>query len=234
MLVTARGFSVGKEKTTIVDGKGTEEEIGARLEEIKSQIDRAETPFAVEKLQERLAKMSGGVAIINVGGHTETEMKEKKDRVEDAMHATRAAIDEGIVPGGGIALLYGKGSIECNGDNHEDFSFGKQVVLNALSAPFTKILTNAGTEPNEASYLIYKLIDSGNDYWAGYNVDTKEVINMKESGIIDPFKVTRIALESAASVAGTVLLTEAAVIDTPKEDDDSAGAGDLMSQMGMM
>jgi chaperonin GroEL len=234
MLGTARGVSVGKEKTTIVDGKGTEEEIGARLEEIKSQIDRAETPFAVEKLQERLAKMSGGVAIINVGGHTETEMKEKKDRVEDAMHATRAAIDEGIVPGGGIALLYGKGSIECNGDNHEDFSFGKQVVLNALSAPFTKILTNAGTESNEASYLIYKLIDSGNDYWAGYNVDTKEVINMKESGIIDPFKVTRIALESAASVAGTVLLTEAAVIDTPKEDDDSAGAGDLMSQMGMM
>lgn len=232
-LGSARGVSVTKDKTTIVDGKGTEEDIEGRLEEIKAQIDRAETPFAVEKLQERLAKMSGGVAIINVGGHTETEMKEKKDRVEDAMHATRAAIDEGIVPGGGIALLCGKGSIECNVEAHEDFIFGKQIVLKSLTAPFTKIFTNAGVEPTEAAYLIYKLLDGGDDYWAGYDIDTKETINMKERGIIDPFKVTRIALENASSIAGTVLLTEAAVIDTPK-DDKEGGADDLMAQMGMM
>ena len=234
MLGKARGVTVTKEKTTIVDGEGSEESINARLDEIKSQIERSETPFATEKLQERLGKMAGGVAVINVGGHTETEMREKKDRVEDAMHATRAAIDEGIVPGGGIALLYGRTSINYNGEG-EDFNFGKEIVYKALSKPFTQILTNSGVESSEANFLGYNLKNNTKgDVWVGYNVETQEEINMKEKGVIDPFKVTRIALENAASVAGTILLTEAAIIDTPKEKDSNEEMAAQMSQMGMM
>jgi chaperonin GroEL len=234
MLGKARGVTVTKEKTTIVDGEGSEESINARLDEIKSQIERSETPFATEKLQERLGKMAGGVAVINVGGHTETEMREKKDRVEDAMHATRAAIDEGVVPGGGIALLYGRTSINYNGEG-EDFNFGKEIVYKALSKPFTQILTNSGVESSEANFLGYNLKNNTKgDVWVGYNVETQEEINMKEKGVIDPFKVTRIALENAASVAGTILLTEAAIIDTPKEKDSNEEMAAQMSQMGMM
>ena len=234
MLGKARGVTVTKEKTTIVDGEGSEESINARLDEIKSQIERSQTPFATEKLQERLGKMAGGVAVINVGGHTETEMREKKDRVEDAMHATRAAIDEGIVPGGGIALLYGRTSINYNGEG-EDFNFGKEIVYKALSKPFTQILTNSGVESSEANFLGYNLKNNTKaDVWVGYNVETQEEINMKEKGVIDPFKVTRIALENAASVAGTILLTEAAIIDTPKEKDSNEEMATQMSQMGMM
>lgn len=234
MLGKARGVTVTKEKTTIVDGEGSEEAINARLDEIKSQIERSETPFATEKLQERLGKMAGGVAVINVGGHTETEMREKKDRVEDAMHATRAAIDEGVVPGGGIALLYGRTAINYNGDG-EDFNFGKEIVYKALSKPFTQILTNSGVESSEANFLEYNLKNNTKgDVWIGYNVETQEEINMKEKGVIDPFKVTRIALENAASVAGTILLTEAAIIDTPKEKDSNEEMAAQMSQMGMM
>jgi len=230
MLGKARGVTVTKEKTTIVDGEGSEESINLRLDEIKSQIERAETPFAIEKLQERLGKMAGGVAVINVGGHTETEMREKKDRVEDAMHATRAAIDEGVVPGGGIAFLYGRAAIGYNGES-EDFNFGKEIVYKALSKPFTQILTNSGIEENEANFLSYNLKSNReDDVWVGYNIETQEEANMKENGVIDPFKVTRIALENAASVAGTILLTEAAIIDTPKEKDND----DEMPQMGMM
>ena len=178
--------------------------------------------------------MAGGVAVINVGGHTETEMREKKDRVEDAMHATRAAIDEGIVPGGGIALLYGRTSINYNGEG-EDFNFGKEIVYKALSKPFTQILTNSGVESSEANFLGYNLKNNTKgDVWVGYNVETQEEINMKEKGVIDPFKVTRIALENAASVAGTILLTEAAIIDTPKEKDSNEEMAAQMSQMGMM
>jgi len=230
MLGKARGVTVTKEKTTIVDGEGSEESINLRLDEIKSQIERAETPFAIEKLQERLGKMAGGVAVINVGGHTETEMREKKDRVEDAMHATRAAIDEGVVPGGGIAFLYGRAAIGYNGES-EDFNFGKEIVYKALSKPFTQILTNSGIEENEANFLSYNLKSNReDDVWAGYNIETQEEANMKENGVIDPFKVTRIALENAASVAGTILLTEAAIIDTPKENDNN----EEIPQMGMM
>jgi len=230
MLGKARGVTVTKEKTTIVDGEGSEESINLRLDEIKSQIERAETPFAIEKLQERLGKMAGGVAVINVGGHTETEMREKKDRVEDAMHATRAAIDEGVVPGGGIAFLYGRAAIGYNGES-EDFNFGKEIVYKALSKPFTQILTNSGIEENEANFLSYNLKSNReDDVWVGYNIETQEEANMKENGVIDPFKVTRIALENAASVAGTILLTEAAIIDTPKENDNN----EEIPQMGMM
>jgi len=230
MLGKARGVTVTKEKTTIVDGEGSEESINLRLDEIKSQIERAETPFAIEKLQERLGKMAGGVAVINVGGHTETEMREKKDRVEDAMHATRAAIDEGVVPGGGVAFLYGRAAIGYNGES-EDFNFGKEIVYKALSKPFTQILTNSGIEENEANFLSYNLKSNReDDVWVGYNIETQEEANMKENGVIDPFKVTRIALENAASVAGTILLTEAAIIDTPKENDNN----EEIPQMGMM
>jgi len=230
MLGKARGVTVTKEKTTIVDGEGSEESINLRLDEIKSQIERAETPFAIEKLQERLGKMAGGVAVINVGGHTETEMREKKDRVEDAMHATRAAIDEGVVPGGGIAFLYGRAAIGYNGES-EDFNFGKEIVYKALSKPFTQILTNSGIGEYEANFLSYNLKSNReDDVWAGYNIETQEEANMKENGVIDPFKVTRIALENAASVAGTILLTEAAIIDTPKENDNN----EEIPQMGMM
>tara|TARA_R110000824_G_scaffold159479_2_gene333869 strand:- start:164 stop:1813 length:1650 start_codon:yes stop_codon:yes gene_type:complete len=234
MLGKARGVTVTKEKTTIVDGEGSEEAINARLDEIKSQIERSETPFATEKLQERLGKMAGGVAVINVGGHTETEMREKKDRVEDAMHATRAAIDEGVVPGGGIALLYGRESINYNGDG-EDFNFGKEIVYKALSKPFTQILTNSGMESTEATFLGYSLKKhTDTNSWMGYDLETQEETNMKEKGVIDPFKVTRIALENAASVAGTILLTEAAIIDTPKDKDNNEEMASQMSQMGMM
>jgi chaperonin GroEL len=230
MLGSSRGVSITKEKTTIIDGNGSEKDINARLEEIKNQIDRAETPFAVEKLQERLSKMAGGVAVVNVGGYTETEMREKKDRVEDAMHATRAAIDEGIVPGGGLALLLGREVISYNGEG-EDFNFGKELVYKALIKPFSQILHNAGVEENESLYLSYKLKNQKEDYWAGYDVNSQELINMMDKGIIDPCKVTRIALENAASVAGTILLTEATIVDIPKENNNNE---DMMSQMGMM
>ncbi len=159
-----------------------------------------------------MAKFTGGVAIIHVGGNTETEMREKKDRVDDALHATKAAIEEGIVPGGGSALLYARESINnCN--------IGAEIVYKACGKPFEQILINAGHDSVKAQMLgKYQLIESGNDTWAGYNIKTEKVVNMKESGIIDPTKVTRVALENAAAVAGTVLLTECIVVNEPKED----------------
>ena len=200
----ARTITVEKEKTTIVDGKGEVEVIEKRIEELQNQIDKAETPFEVEKLQERLAKFVGGVAIIHVGGNTETEMKEKKDRVDDALHATKAAIEEGIVPGGGTALLYASSGIEAK-------TTGAQIVKATCAKPFNQILVNAGYDEVKGQILADQLINSGDDAWAGYNIKTDKVVNMKEAGIIDPTKVARTALENAASVAGTVLLTECTI-----------------------
>ena len=221
----ARNVTVTKEQTTIVDGKGSIESIEARIEELQQQIDKATTPFEIEKLQERLAKFVGGVAIIHVGGATETEMREKKDRVDDALHATKAAIEEGIVPGGGVALLYASQILERN-------QTGSAIVRRACRMPFNQILVNAGYETTEAQMLgKYNLVESGNDVWAGINVETGEVINMKESGIIDPTKVTRTALQNAASIAGTILLTECTVVDEPKEDKQQP---QLDPMMGMM
>ncbi|MBC8475686.1 MAG: chaperonin GroEL [Bacteroidetes bacterium] len=200
----ARTATVTKEQTTIVDGKGSIESIEARVEELQSQIEKAQTPYETEQLQNRLAKFVGGVAIIHVGGNTETEMLEKKDRVDDALHATKAAIEEGIVPGGGAALLYASSGIEAN-------TIGAKIVKQACITPFIQILTNAGYENVDSRILADKLINSGNDVWAGYNIETEEIVDMKKSGIIDPTKVTRLALENAASVAGTVLLTECTI-----------------------
>ena len=221
----ARTVNVTKEQTTIVDGKGETERIETRIEELQQQIDQAGSPFEVEKLQERLAKFVGGVAIVHVGGNTETEMKETKDRVDDALNATKAAIEEGIVPGGGSALLYAREGLE------EVDSIGSQIVYQACGKPFNQILQNAGYEQVKAEMLAMNVITNQN-VWDGYNLKTEEITNMKEAGIIDPAKVTRTALENAASVAGTILLTECTVVDSPS--DDSSPQIDPMSMMGGM
>ena len=228
----ARLVTVTKDETTIVDGRGGADAIQARIEEIQQQIERSTSSFEQEKLQERLAKFTGGVAIVHVGGYTETEMKEKKDRVDDALHATKAALEEGIVPGGGAALLYARGRIstECSKCS-DDFKTGQRIVSQACAKPFEQILTNAGYSSTDAQMIgKYRLTDSGNDNWAGYNLKTNEVVNMKEAGIIDPAKVTRTALENAASVAGTILLTECIVVDDPENDKEDANP---MAGMGM-
>ena len=229
-LGTARGVTIEKERTTIVDGNGTEETITARLEEIKDQIDRADSNYAVETLQNRLAKMAGGVAIINVGGFTETEMKEKKDRVDDALHATRAALDEGIVAGGGVALLEARhklrtaNSLICEGDE----TIGAEILLNAIEKPFIQILLNAGIDKYHGILNEVENYDTGGVNM-GYNIKTGEYVDMIEEGIIDPTKVTRTALENAVSVAGTMLITECTIVDDPKDDKEA----DPMSMMGM-
>ena len=202
--------TVTKEDTTLVDGKGSEEDINKRIEQLQEQIETSKTPFETEKLQERLAKFVGGVAIIHVGGNTETEMKEKKDRVDDALNATKAAIEEGVVPGGGAALVYARQAIE--GKN-----IGAQIVYRACLSPFLKILSNAGYDNVTAIRLVNQMIDSGDDTWKGFNLKTEEFVDTKKAGIIDPTKVTRSALENAASVAGTVLLTECTLVDKPEE-----------------
>ena len=221
----ARTVTVEKEQTTIVDGKGNEDSINKRIEELQKQLEKSTTPFETEKLQERLAKFVGGVAIIHVGGNTETEMKEKKDRVDDALHATKAAIEEGIVPGGGTALLYASSGIEVN-------STGAAIVVEACKKPFNQILINAGYDNVKGQILADNLINSGNSVWSGYNIKTEEVVDMKEAGIIDPTKVSRTALQNAASVAGTVLLTECTVVNEPS--DDSGQPQMDPSMMGMM
>jgi len=215
----ARTVTISKEKTTIIDGKGKEEDVKERLEEITSQIDKSQSDFETEKLQERLAKMAGGVSIIHVGGYTETEMNEKKDRVDDALHATKAAIEEGIVPGGGAALLYARESISEPVIVSKNDGIGAEIVYNACGKPFEQILVNAGKDSVQAQMIgRYKLVESGKDSWTGYNIKNETIANMKKEGIIDPTKVTRTALENAASVAGTLLLTECIVVDEPKEE----------------
>jgi len=215
----ARVVTIQKETTTIVDGKGDEEAINRRIEELQIQIENSKSLFEQEKLQERLAKFIGGVAIVHVGGNTETEMKEKKDRVDDALHATKAAIEEGIVPGGGITLLHARKGINLR-DN-----IGSKIVWEACSAPFKKILSNAGYE-QENIYTSLNSVTYGS-HWYGWNLKQECFNDMKEAGIIDPFKVTRCALENAASVAGVVLLTEATIVDKPEEKKSNEGFGDM-------
>ena len=221
----ARTVTVEKEKTTIVDGKGEVSAIEDRIENLQSQIDKATTPFEVEKLQERLAKFVGGVAIIHVGGNTETEMKEKKDRGDDALHATRAAIEEGIVPGGGVALLYASNGLKAN-------TTGAQIVIESCAKPFNQILVNAGYDEVKGQILADQLCNSGNDTWAGFNIKTEKTVDMKKAGIIDPTKVARTALENAASIAGTVLLTECTVVKDPENEEKQPQIDPSM--MGMM
>ena len=225
----ARTVNVTKETTTIVDGKGESGRIEARIEALQQQIEQANSPFEVEKLQERLAKFVGGVGIIHVGGLTESEMKERKDRVDDALQATKAAIEEGIVPGGGAALLYARGNILfADGENN----IGANIVYQACGKPFSQILTNAGYEEVQSMILADTLVNSGDeDVWTGYNLKTESMVNMKEAGIIDPAKVTRTALENAASVAGTILLTECVVVEDPDNKDEVDPMASMMGGM---
>jgi chaperonin GroEL len=218
----ARVVTVNKDTTTIVDGKGDADKITARIEELQTQIEKSTSPYEKEKLQERLAKFIGGVAIVHVGGFTESEMREKKDRVDDALQATKAALEEGIVPGGGAALLHARESIERS-------TVGADIVYKACAAPFKKILANAGIDQEYIYHAMNEVRTS--EYWVGYNLRTDEFVNMNEEGIIDPAKVTRTALENAASVAGTILLTEAVVVDKPEENKSDEGLGGMMGMM---
>jgi chaperonin GroEL len=230
-LGNAKTVTVTKEKTTIIDGNGTEEDITARVESLTSQIENAATPFEAEKLQERLSKFVGGVALVHVGGSTETEMKEKKDRVDDALHATQCALEDGIVPGGGSALLYAREGITYSKSESDDFKYGKKLVYNACGKPFETILKNAGYDERDM-YPINMQIGKAKGVWSGFNIKEETIVNMKEAGIIDPHKVTKNALLNASSIAGTILLTECTVVDKP-EDKKSDGEFDP-SMMGMM
>ena len=219
----ARKVTVGKEDTTIVDGGGTEESIIERVETIKAQIDDSSSPFEIEKLQERLGRLVGGVGVLHVGGHTEVEMKEKKDRVEDALHATRAALEEGVLPGGGIALLRAHQHLntlleEVELDfSHPDQREGYLLLANCLTKPFSTILSNAFGDVMSIAVKQTE-IEMNDNHWYGYNPRTDEYVDMYEAGIIAPAKVTRMALENAASVAGTMLTTEAVISNIDEED----------------
>lgn len=220
----ARLVTINKETTTIIDGKGKEEIINNRVEELQSQIEKSTTPFEIEKLQERLAKFVGGVSIIHVGGNTEAEMKEKKDRVDDALHATKAALEEGIVPGGGVALLFARESISYLKDDGTDFNTGKHLVYQACGKPFYQILNNAGLTDREIYPIDSQIGEKGligTETWWGYDLKTNAIVNMKEKGIIDPAKVTRNALENAASIACVILLTEAVISDNPNDKENT-------------
>ena len=214
--------TVSKEQTTIVDGAGEEEAIEGLCAELQSQIENSTSPFETEKLQERLAKLVGGVAVIHVGGNTETEMREKKDRVDDALQATKAAIVEGIVPGGGLALLRASHSVNCEDSmTNNDQKIGCSIVKAALRKPFKQILENAGVE--DSSRIEFS-VTSGEKLGTGYNIKTGRFDDFLKTGIIDPTKVTRCALENAASIAGTILLTECTVVNKPEEKQEEVGA----------
>jgi len=208
----ARTVTVGKETTTIVDGKGNTEAIDVRIEELKSQIDQSNSPYEVERLQDRLAKMIGGVAIINVGGGTEIEMKERKDRIDDALQATKAALEEGILPGAGIALMHARTAISQAKVDGVDFNKGKQIILKACSSPFKQILNNAGVDHNE---VLMNLRNASNNMVP--NIADETLVDAFESGIIDPTKVVRCALENAAAAAVTLLMTECVIHDKPTD-----------------
>ncbi len=231
MLGTAKKVSITKEETTIVDGAGKKKDIEGRVGQIKAQIEETTSDYDREKLQERLAKLAGGVAVIRVGGATEVEVKEKKDRVDDALNATRAAVEEGIVPGGGIALLRAKTAVAKLTSDNADVQAGINIVLKALEAPIRQIVENAGVE---GSIVVGKVLETKGDTF-GFNAQTEQYGDMVAQGIIDPTKVVRTALQDAASVAGLLITTEAMVAEVPKKD---AGApampGGGMGGMGGM
>jgi chaperonin GroEL len=223
-LGSARLVTVAKETTTIVDGKGNVEEIEQRIDDLKQQIDNAKSMFEREKLQERLGKLSGGVAVINIGAPTEVEMREKKDRVDDALHATKAALQEGILPGGGVALVHARQVLADKKYDNVDLDLGRDIVYRACTSPFLKILSNAGYENLESFGIVNRLSDVSSEH--GYNLKTKTINNLINDGIIDPTKVTRLALENAVSVAGTILITESIVYNKP-EDKKSEQPADM-------
>jgi len=212
MLGTAETITVDKDNTTIVNGSGNSSDIKARVSQIKAQIETTTSEYDKEKLQERLAKLAGGVAVLYVGAASEVEMKEKKDRVDDALHATRAAVEEGIVAGGGVALVRAKSVLEKLSADNADEATGVQIVVRAIEAPLRTIVENAG---GEGSVVVAKVMEGKKDF--GFDAKTEKYVDMLKAGIIDPKKVTRIALENAASVAGMILTTECALVDI-KED----------------
>ena len=229
MLGKAKKVTITKDDTTIVDGVGGKEEIEARIGQIKRQIEDTTSDYDKEKLQERLAKLAGGVAVIRVGGSTEVEVKEKKDRVDDALNATRAAVEEGIVPGGGIALLKATKALEgLTGDN-ADQTAGIAIIRRAIQAPIRQIVENAGVE---GSIVVGKVLEN-KDASFGFNAQTEEYGDLVKMGVIDPAKVVRTALQDAASVAGILITTEAAVADAPKKASAGGGAPDMGGMGGM-
>ena len=215
--------SATKDDTTVIEGQGDADKIKGRIEEIKTEIDRSTSDYDKEKLQERLAKLSGGVAVIRVGAATETELKEKKHRVEDALSATRAAVEEGIVPGGGVALINALKSIEKLSDKEVDINTGIKVVRNALEMPLRGISRNAGQEGAVVLEAVRREQEEAKNDRIGYDVISGEYVDMVEAGIIDPAKVTKGALENAASIAAMILTTEALITDIPEEDKMPAG-----------
>lgn len=224
----AKKVQVSKENTTIIDGAGDTADIEARIKQIKAQIEETTSDYDREKLQERVAKLAGGVAVIKVGAATEVEMKEKKARVEDALHATRAAVEEGIVPGGGVALIRAKAAIaELKGAN-EDQNHGIAIALRAMEAPLREIVTNAGDEPS----VVLNRVAEGTGAF-GYNAANGEFGDMIEFGILDPTKVTRSALQNAASIAGLMITTEAMVAEAPKKEEPTAPGGGMGGMGGM-
>ena len=228
MLGTAKRVSITKDDTTIVDGTGSKEDIEARVAQIKQQIENTTSDYDKEKLQERLAKLAGGVAVIKVGGATEVEVKERKDRVDDALNATRAAVEEGIVPGGGVALLKAAVAITVKGAN-DDEQAGVDIVRKALEAPVRQIVENAGVE---GSIVVGKITDSSDPAF-GFNAQTEEYGDMYAFGVIDPVKVVRSSLQNAASVAGLLITTEAAIAEAPKKEGDAPAMPDMGGMGGM-
>ena len=227
MLGQAKKVSIDKDNTTIVDGAGSADDIKARVAEIRTQIDNTSSDYDREKLQERLAKLAGGVAVIKVGGATEVEVKERKDRVDDALHATRAAVEEGIVPGGGTALLYATKALEGLKGANEDQTRGIDIIRKAITAPIKQIATNAG---HDGAVVAGNLLRE-NDETQGFNAATDTYENLVKAGVIDPTKVVRTALQDAASVAGLLITTEAAIVERP-EDKPAAPAMPDMGGMG--
>lgn len=223
-LGTAASVTIDKDNTTVVGGKGKKEDINARINQIKAQIEVTTSDYDKEKLQERLAKLSGGVAVLNVGAATEVEMKEKKDRVDDALHATRAAVEEGIIPGGGVAFIRAVDSLQKLKGINEDETTGIAIVKRALEEPLRQIVANAGIE---GSIVVQKVREGKADF--GFNARTEEYENMLKAGVIDPTKVARIAIENAASIAGMLLTTECVVADKPKKEEapHAHGAPDM-------
>jgi chaperonin GroEL len=229
MLGRAKKVVIDKDNTTIVDGAGSSDAIKGRVEQIRAQIETTTSDYDREKLQERLAKLAGGVAVIKVGGATEVEVKERKDRVDDALHATRAAVEEGIVPGGGTALLYATKALEGLKGANDDQTRGIDIVRRALQAPVRQIAANAG---HDGAVVAGKLLEGG-DPTRGFNAQTEVYENLVTAGVIDPTKVVRTALQDAASVAGLLITTEATIAELP-EDKPAAPMGGGMGGMGGM
>ncbi|MBC8064154.1 MAG: chaperonin GroEL, partial [Chlorobia bacterium] len=230
MLGTAKKVVITKEETTIIEGAGTKEEVIGRINLIKSQIDKTDSNYDKEKLQERLAKLSGGVAVIKVGASTETELKEKKHRYEDALSATRAAVEEGIVPGGGVTLLKAAGALDTKGLSADEAT-GVAIVKRALEEPLRTIAANAGLE---GSVIVDKIRNAKDGQ--GLNAVTGEIVDMVKAGIVDPAKVTRSTVQNAASIAGLVLTTECLVVEKPEPKKGSGGGmpGGMGGGMGDM